>query len=163
MTDIPNASELLCDLTALADQALQEIRTTSYLLHPSMLDQLGLTAAARWYVEGFSKRCGIAANLELSSLRLSDEAELALFRILQESLTNVLRHSGSKTVDIRFEPNHENVVLSIRDHGRGVPPEQQRRLNEAGTGGGVGWSGMRERLGQMGGSLGVVISRLKRL
>ena len=153
VTDIPKANDLLCDLTALADQGLQEIRTTSYLLHPPLLDQLGFSAAAGWYVEGFSKRSGIAANLELSSHRLSDEAELALFRILQESLTNVVRHSGSKTVDIRFECNHENVVLSIRDHGRGVAPEQLRRLNEAVTGGGVGWAGMRERLGQMGGSL----------
>jgi signal transduction histidine kinase len=153
VTDIPKANNLLCDLTALADQGLQEIRTTSYLLHPPLLDHLGFTAAAGWYVEGFSKRSGIASNVELASLRLSNEAELAFFRILQESLTNVLRHSGSKTVDIRFESNHENVVLSVRDHGRGVPPERLRRLNEAGTGGGVGWSGMRERLEQMGGSL----------
>jgi signal transduction histidine kinase len=150
-----STSGVLCDIAALADQALQEIRTTSYLLHPPLLDEAGFIAAAQWYVEGFAKRSGIKARLDLAteSRRLPLEIEGALFRVLQESLTNVHRHSGSPEVSIRFQRQAKTVILEIADCGRGIPAELFSRLREGNSETGVGLAGMRERLNELNGKL----------
>jgi len=115
---VPKAGEMLSELESLSNQALQEIRVTSHLLHPPLLDEVGFSSAAQWYVEGFTKRSGVKANLELvATPRLTKDEELVFFRILQESLTNVLRHSGSPSVDIQLNSDAENAILSIRDYG----------------------------------------------
>ena len=136
---VPKTSVLLDDLNALADQGSQEIRTISYLLHPPLLDEVGFSSAAEWYVEGLAKRSGIAITIDLSKApRLSNAAELALFRVLQESLTNVLRHSGSKVAEIRVYSEDGNAFLSIRDYGKGITPEKVESINRTGAGSGVG-------------------------
>src|SRR5512132_127638 len=108
-----SATDALSELAALADQALQEIRTTSYLLHPPLLDEAGFNSAAQWYVDGFGKRSGIKVRLVLATEceRLPNTIEVALFRVLQESLTNVHRHSGASEVCIRFQHQAETVIL----------------------------------------------------
>jgi signal transduction histidine kinase len=148
-------SGVICDIAALADQALQEIRTTSYLLHPPLLDEAGFTAAAQWYVEGFAQRSGITAKLDFATEleRLPIEIETALFRVLQESLTNVHRYSGSPEVSIRFQRQAQTVILEITDCGRGIPTELLSRLHEASSESGVGLAGMRERLNDLSGKL----------
>lgn len=148
-------SDVLLEIAALADQALQEIRTTSYLLHPPLLDEAGFTSAAQWYVDGFGKRSGIKVALDLATKheRLPITIETALFRVLQESLTNVHRHSGALEVSIRFQYQAETVMLEIRDCGRGIPPELLNRLREASSETGVGLAGMRERLNELNGTL----------
>jgi signal transduction histidine kinase len=154
--DIPKAKALFKDSNQLADQALQEIRTLSHLLHPPLLDEVGFSSAAQWYVDGFGKRSGIRASLELSKIpALTKDAELVLFRVLQESLTNVLRHSGSKTVDIRLSCDAENAALSIRDSGRGIPSEKLDTFRETGAGAGVGLGGMKQGVRELGGRLSV--------
>lgn len=134
------------------DKCIAETRTISYLLHPPLLDELGLVSAVRWYVEGFSQRSGIQVKLDIPPdlKRLSDGLELVLFRVLQESLTNALRHSRSRSVDVRFEAGESDVSLSVRDYGRGLPSTLLEQLN-AGMGGGVGLNSMRERIGEIGG------------
>lgn len=155
----PEAARLFHDLTELVDQALQEIRTTSYLLHPPMLDEIGFASAARWYVDGFAKRSGLLANLTVcGDATIGKDAELVFFRVLQESLTNVLRHSGSKSVDIHFAPNHTNATLSIQDYGQGIPPEKLAEFEETGAGMGVGLAGMRQRVRELRGQLHVTSS-----
>ena len=148
-------SDVLSEIAALADQALQEIRTTSYLLHPPLLDEAGFNSAAQWYVDGFGKRSGIKVNLDLATKRerLPITIETALFRVLQESLTNVHRHSGALEVSIRFQYQAETVMLEIRDCGRGIPTELLNRLREASSETGVGLAGMRERLNELNGKL----------
>jgi len=148
-------SDVLSEIAALADQALQEIRTTSYLLHPPLLDEAGFNSAAQWYVDGFGKRSGIKVNLDLATKRerLPITIETALFRVLQESLTNVHRHSGALEVSIRFQYQAETVMLEIRDCGRGIPIELLNRLREASSETGVGLAGMRERLNELNGKL----------
>jgi PAS domain S-box-containing protein len=156
MTQISKAPGLLDDLDALAEQALQEIRTTSHLLHPPMLDEVGFSSAAQWYVDGFSKRSGVKTSLELAARpSLTKDEELVLFRVLQESLTNVLRHSGSPAVDIRFASDQNDAILSIRDYGKGIPPETLESFRETASGVGVGLGGMRQRILELGGHLRV--------
>jgi PAS domain S-box-containing protein len=156
MTQISKAPGLLNDLEALADQALQEVRTTSHLLHPPMLDEIGFSSAAQWYVDGFSKRSGIKTTLQLAVRPpLTKDEELVFFRILQESLTNVLRHSGSQSVDIRLDADEKDAILSIRDYGRGLPPETLISFRETAAGVGVGLGGMRQRVLELGGHLKV--------
>lgn len=147
---------VLAESNELLDTCLAEIRTMSYLLHPPMLDESGLAAAATWYVEGFAKRSGIQANLEISPRleRLPADTEMVLFRTLQESLTNVHRHSQSSKVDVRLEAENAHAVLLIRDYGRGFPPEQLESLR-GGSDLGVGTAGMRERVSELGGTLEV--------
>jgi two-component system NarL family sensor kinase len=148
-------ADVLCDISALADQALKEIRTTSYLLHPPMLDEVGFTAAAQWYVQGFGERSGINVTLDFARLpeRLPTEIEIALFRVLQESLTNVHRHSQSSSVGVYFLYHSQAVILEISDCGRGIPPEMLQRLGEGSAEVGVGLAGMRERLDELNGAL----------
>lgn len=148
-------SGVLCDIAALADQALQEIRTTSYLLHPPLLDEAGFTAAAQWYVEGFAQRSGIKASLDFATVfaRLPIAIETALFRVLQEALTNVHRHSGSPEVSIRFQCRPEIAILEITDRGCGIPTEFLKGLGAANSETGVGLAGMYERLNELNGKL----------
>jgi len=147
---------VLAESNQLLDTCLAEIRTISYLLHPPMLDESGLAPAAAWYVEGFSKRSGIQANLEISPRleRLPADIEMVLFRALQESLTNVHRHSRSSKVDVRLEMENGHAVLLVRDYGRGFPPGELETLH-GGSGLGVGTAGMRERVIELGGLLDV--------
>jgi two-component system NarL family sensor kinase len=146
---------VLSEIAALADQALQEIRTTSYLLHPPLLDEAGFMSAAQWYVDGFAKRSGIKVKLDLASAleRLPIAIETALFRVLQESLTNVHRHSRAPEVSICFLQQAGTVTLEIRDWGCGIPTERLNRLREASSETGVGLAGMRERLNELNGKL----------
>jgi two-component system NarL family sensor kinase len=139
----------------LLDKSLLETRTISHLLHPPLLDEAGLPSAAQWYVEGFTKRSGIQTDLDLPNnlRRLPDFIELALFRIMQEGLTNIHRHSKSDRAAIVVARFDDHVTLSIRDYGTGIPAEILERFRTNGTGVGVGLAGMRERMHQLGGTL----------
>jgi len=148
------ARKALSESLALADQCIRELRTFSYLLHPPVLDDLGLSSALAWYIEGFTKRSGIAVKLEIAADlgRLTQELELMLFRIVQESLTNIHRHSGSRTAKIRIARYANEVVLQISDQGHGIAGNLKDgvlTLERVG----VGIAGMRERVRQMGGRL----------
>jgi len=147
--------EELSEIALLADQALQEIRTTSYLLHPPMLDDAGFTSAAKWYVEGFAKRSGVKVRLDFAPEveRLPDTIGTALFRVLQESLTNVHRHSGTSEVDVRFWREAQTAILEVRDYGRGIPEELLSGWGQTVLDSGVGLAGMRERLSELKGNL----------
>jgi len=139
----------------------EEIRTLSYLLHPPLLDESGLGSAVRWYAEGFQKRSGIRLNVNISSDlgRLSTEVEMALFRVVQESLTNVHRYSGSPDAEIRIQETPDAVKLEVVDHGKGIEAGSARVKVEGIAALGVGIPGMRERLRQLGGQLEVDFGR----
>jgi signal transduction histidine kinase len=148
------SSKHLEDALALIDEAIRETRTLSHLLHPPMLDDLGFASAASWYVTGFAQRSGIDVKLELpEEQRFSELMELTLFRVLQESLTNILRHSGSKKADVRLEISGQELILTIRDYGKGIAPERLEKFIHAGAEMGVGLGGMRERVRDLGGKL----------
>ncbi len=138
----------------LVEQVTREIRTISHLLHPPLLDMAGLASAIRWYVDGFSERSKIKVELEIPADfgRLPSEIEIAVFRIVQECLTNIHRHSGSATAAIRIQQEGDQLILEVRDSGKGISAEKQRELTTS-TRGGVGFSGMRERLKLLGGKL----------
>lgn len=144
------------DAKALANDVSDQVRTISYLLHPPLLDDMGLPAALKWYVEGFSKRSGIRTRLELSRNfdRLPQDCEIAIFRIIQESLTNVHRHSASASATVRVIWTAASVEVNIEDEGRGIPAWKLRDFDR-GAAMGVGLSGMRERVSQLGGRLDV--------
>ena len=148
---------LVADTITLGNESLREIRTLSYLLHPPLLDQAGLVSALRWYVEGFIKRSGIYVDLiSLRQIgRLPPEAETALFRIVQESLTNIRRHSGSTTASVRLEKKNGEIVLQVKDEGRGLPPLESPEPDDNMQSLGVGILGMRQRMRQLGGRLEV--------
>jgi two-component sensor histidine kinase len=151
----PSTNVLASEAAALADQAIEEIRTTSYLLHPPLLDEAGFACAADWYVEGFAKRTGVDVKLDITAAeeRLPIEIEIVLFRVLQESLTNVHRHSGASEVSICLQRQREKVVLEIRDDGCGIPAERLDHLRGASAETGVGLAGMRERMHELNGKL----------
>jgi PAS domain S-box-containing protein len=138
----------------LVSQASREIRTISHLLHPPLLEIAGLAVTLRWYVDGFSERSKIKVDLEVPSDfgRLPDDTELAIFRIIQECLTNIHRHSGSATAAIRIQRMGSDLVVQVEDHGKGISQEKQRELTASGRTG-VGFGGMRERLRLLGGTL----------
>lgn len=127
----------------------------SYPLHPPLLDEAGFRCAAEWYVEGFAKRSGINVSLTLPTdrERLPITMEIALFRVLQESLTNVHRHSGASQVSVCFQRQSGTAIREIRDFGRGIPADRLARLREASAQTGVGLAGMRERLNELNGNL----------
>jgi PAS domain S-box-containing protein len=133
----------------------REIRTLSYLLHPPLLDELGLVSAVKEYAEGFSERSGIKLELDIQAGfgRLPQDAETALFRIVQETLANIQRHSGSKTAEILLRGDSRCVNLEVTDRGRGMDKKAIERGNGSGTRLGVGILGMRERMTQLGGKL----------
>ena len=151
----PGQAELLTMARQSVERSLSETRTLSYLLHPPLLDEAGLVSAVRWYVEGFAERSGIEAKLELPSDlgRLPGTVETALFRILQESLTNVHRHSGSAQVHIQLAQDKQRTTLTVRDFGRGIPAETLEASLHTGLNCGVGLAGMRERVNDLGGHL----------
>jgi PAS domain S-box-containing protein len=140
----------------------REIRTLSYLLHPPLLDELGLVSAVKEYAEGFSERSGIKLELDIQTgfARLPQEAETALFRIVQESLANIQRHSGTQTATIHLRGDSTCVNLDISDRGRGMSKNAIERGNGSGTRLGVGILGMRERMTQLGGKLEIESSSL---
>jgi signal transduction histidine kinase len=142
-------------LNSLTDGALQEIRTTSYLLHPPLLDESGIASAARWFVDGFRQRSGIQAEFEVTGHfdRPACNHELVLFRVLQESLTNVHRHSRASAASIKLGSEAGRLYLEVSDNGAGIPAEQLKLVRERGGGSGVGIAGMRERVRELGGEL----------
>ena len=142
----------LNDARHLVDRCIAETRTLSHLLHPPLLDEAGLASAAKWYVEGFGQRSGILTQLDLPEHihRLPIRMETALFRILQEALTNVHRHSGSRAVQVRIAIENGRVILAVRDFGMGFPREILQRFWKTGNVG-VGLAGIRERLKELGG------------
>lgn len=148
-------AELLSECLETVARCIVETRTMSHLLHPPLLDEAGFASAARWYVEGFSKRSKIDVRLDLPDglPRFPDAIELAFFRALQESLTNVHRYSGASAVDIKVAVDGEDVSLTVRDYGRGIPAEIIRNFRDQGSGVGIGLSGMRERMKELGGRL----------
>jgi signal transduction histidine kinase len=144
--------QLVAQTISINEEMSRELRTMSYLLHPPLLDEVGLPSALRWYAEGFSQRSGITVDLQISSEfgRLPDGMEIALFRVVQECLTNIHRHSGSATANIRLTRNRRNVQIEIRDSGNGVSPE---RRHENKVIPGVGLMGIQERMRQFGGTV----------
>jgi len=153
--DAPATRAMVSEIVQLADQAMEEIRTMSYLLHPPLLDEVGFACAAEWYIEGFAKRSGInvTADIGTSRERLPQRVETALFRVLQESLTNIHRHSGASDASVHFQHEIDRVVLVIRDFGKGIPEERLQLLHGATAETGVGLGGMRERLHELNGKL----------
>jgi CheY-like chemotaxis protein len=138
----------------LVDQASQDIRTMSHLLHPPLLDEVGLGSALQWYVGGFAERSKIAVSIDLAPAleHLSRDLELSLFRIVQECLTNIHRHSGSSTAQVHLYRVPGEVRLEVRDEGRGIPPGVQLSIS-SGSSAGVGLRGIRERVRQFGGRI----------
>jgi two-component system NarL family sensor kinase len=138
----------------LLSTCLSEVRTLSYLLHPPMMDEAGLSSAARWYLQGFGERSGIKVNFETSDdlERLPDPIEVGLFRILQEGLTNVHRHAAASETDVRLLRDAEQVILEIKDNGRGMPQSVLTRFAQTGSSAGVGLTGIHERVRELGGS-----------
>jgi signal transduction histidine kinase len=136
----------------LIDSCIKEVRTLSHLLHPPMLDEVGLLPAIRWFVTGFSQRSGVDVKLDLPATlqRFPIELEIAIFRVLQESLTNVHRHSGSPTAIVSIGVEDSQVHLKVIDHGRGIPPQALTARQEDSSIG-IGLLGMRERMRQLGG------------
>jgi signal transduction histidine kinase len=141
---------------SMVNQISSEIRTISHLLHPPLLDAAGLGSALRWYVDGFSQRSKINVDLNLPTElgRLPDEMELAIFRMVQECLTNIHRHSGGTSAVIRVGMEDHEICVEVQDSGKGIPKEKQVELRTSGRTG-VGFRGMRERLRQLGGTLDI--------
>jgi len=153
----PKARAAVNECLVLAEQISSEIRTLSYLLHPPLLDEVGLASAVQWYVDGFTRRSNIRVNLEFPPQvpRLKHELEITFFRILQEALTNVHRHSGSKVATVRFVLNHDGVTLEVQDNGRRAARTSLGPSGEAVGTLGVGIRGMQERVHQLGGQFEV--------
>jgi signal transduction histidine kinase len=153
----PTAETALAENAKLVEQISSEIRTISHLLHPPLLDEVGLASALRWYVEGFSDRSKIAVELAIAGDfgRLDSDMEIAIFRIVQECLTNVHRHSGSRSAEVHLAHEDRQVRVEIRDAGKGMPLEKQAALRFSGRMG-VGFRGMRERIAQLGGVLEIL-------
>lgn len=158
----PRARQAFSESLALAKQVSREVRTLSYLLHPPMLEEFGLTAALRGYVEGFRKRSGIHVDLDVAPAleRLSPDLELTVFRIVQESLTNIHHHAGSKRTSIRILRNTHELTVKVVDDGRGMSPGTLKAIEKSGgVALGVGIAGLRERVKQLEGQLTIQSSR----
>jgi len=151
------SEKLWSDVDELMQQCMSEVRTLSYLLHPPTMDAAGFASAARWYVEGFGERSGVKVTLETPDHlgRLPDAIELALFRVLQEGLTNVHRHSGASEAQVAIRHDAARVVLEIKDNGRGISETLLTHFHENGSGMGVGLAGIRERARELGGRMEV--------
>jgi signal transduction histidine kinase len=145
----PDGAKVLSENTRIVEEISKQVRTISYLLHPPLLDEVGIASALRCYVEGFSKRSKIDVKLEIAAniSRFSPEIEICVFRLVQECLTNVHRHSGSPDAAIRVERNEAAMSIEVEDSGRGMS------LEEGSTQLGVGLPGMQERLRRLGGRL----------
>lgn len=151
------ARKLLQECACMVEEASQEVRTISYLLHPPFLEQLGLGPALRAYAEGFAKRSGIAVQVEMTPglPRFPDDVALALFRVAQEGLGNVYRHSGSPSAWVRLSCGAAGLMLEIEDVGRGIPTPVLAALRGSGHATGVGLASLRERLDLIGGELDI--------
>jgi signal transduction histidine kinase len=151
------ADELLTNAIQLLDESIAETRTISHLLHPPLLDEVGFASAAKWYLQGFSERSGVEVKIDMPDDfgRLPKPLELGLFRILQESLTNIHRHSKSAKAEVELRPSAENVILQVKDYGKGIPQELLKAFFKNGTSFGVGLTGMRERVRELGGQLDI--------
>lgn len=150
----PDAVKAAAEAASLTDQLSREVRTLSHLLHPPLLDELGLQSALRWYTEGFADRSKIKVTVEMPPDfgRLPRDLEMHVFRIVQECLTNVHRHSASPIAIVRLNHEQERVRLEVEDAGKGIPREKQLAFKLEGRMG-VGIRGMRERVRQFGGTL----------
>jgi signal transduction histidine kinase len=148
---------LLVESSETLERCVQEVRSVSYLLHPPLLDELGLLAALRWYAAGFSERSGIEVNLNTPRQfsRLSQEFELAVFRIMQESLTNAQRHSQCTTVWVTLSEHNDRAEICITDNGIGIPEGVVERIKEGKAIEGIGLRGMYERVRELGGRLDI--------
>jgi signal transduction histidine kinase len=147
-------SKILASSVELVDEGLNQSRTISYLLHPPMLDEVGFSAAAKWLVDGFSQRSKIAVTLETPrDLKLPRELELTLFRVLQEGLTNVHRHSGSDRAEVVVAANSRCIVMTVTDHGKGIPAVVLENFRTSKSASGVGLAGMRGRVADIDGKL----------
>jgi PAS domain S-box-containing protein len=151
----PSLAEIVEDTQNLVQQLSREIRTTSYLLHPPLLDENGLSQAIHWYMQGLTERTDLEIELNIPENfgRLPADLELTIFRIVQEGLTNIHRHSGSKTATIRLSRNANSVLLKIEDHGKGISPEKLVAIRAQRTG--VGITGMRERVRHLNGAMDI--------
>jgi signal transduction histidine kinase len=151
-----DASTMLRETIALTDHAIQEVRTISHLLHPPLLEELGFLSAARWYVDEYGKRGQVKVSLLVDEPieRLPREVEIALFRVLQETLTNVYRHAAARSVDVRIFCRDGHVMLRVADDGKGIPQDILVRFR-GGAAPGIGLAGMRERLAEFGGRIRV--------
>jgi signal transduction histidine kinase/CheY-like chemotaxis protein len=156
-----DTSAEIAEIVALARKVESEIRTLSYVLHPPMLDELGLKSALGWYIDGFSKRSKIAVEMHIPQAlpRLSRDKEIAIFRVVQESLTNVLKHANSGKARIRAEVKEGNLQLDVEDAGHGFRTQSLSSPNSQKVTPGVGILGMRERLQQLGGVLDIESTR----
>ena len=150
----PEAKKTIGDSLSMIGELTKEIRTISYLLHPPLLDEIGVVLALRGFVEGFSERSSVKVAFECPDDlgRFSQDLEIAIFRIVQECLTNIHRHSGSPVATIRITRADNQVRVEVEDKGKGITPERRSAMHSAGTAG-VGVRGMRERVRQLGGSL----------
>jgi len=150
----PGAAKRLLENATMVEEASKQIRTISHLLHPPLLDEVGLASALRWYVEGFSERSKIDTTLDIPEIfaDLSKDMELSIFRVVQECLTNIHRHAGSPTAGIRITQDEASLRVEIEDAGKGIPPEKESALRSSAQTG-VGFRGMRERLRPFGGTL----------
>ena len=146
----------IAENASMVQQISSEIRTISHLLHPPLLEVAGLASALRWYVDGFSERSKIKVDLKIPDEigRLSDEMEIAIFRMVQECLTNIHRHSGSAAATIRVSKEDHRILVEVQDEGKGIPPDKRLALQTSSRTG-VGFRGMRERLRQLGGTLDI--------
>ena len=149
--------ELLKEIDQLLTDSVTETRTISHLLHPPLLDEVGIASAARWYAEGFAKRSGIeiVADIPDDLQRMARPAELVLFRVLQESLTNIHRHSRSSRAEISLNTNAKGATLRIRDYGKGISRDMLENFMRTGGNVGVGLAGMRERVREQGGQFDI--------
>ena len=153
---LANTADALNESETLVEEMTKEVRTISHLLHPPLLDEGGLASALRWYIDGFTERSKIKVDLHLSDNfgRLSRELETAVFRVVQECLTNIHRHSGSAVAKVRIVHADAGLVVEVEDRGKGIPPEKMLEMDSAGMPG-VGIRGMRERIRQLGGDLDI--------
>jgi PAS domain S-box-containing protein len=158
LRDNPSVLSIARECQSLTDQISSEIRTLSYLLHPPLLDELGLGSALHWYAQGFESRTGIRVTVDVPPdlMRLSRETEVTLFRVVQESLTNIHRYANSPTAIIRANADAEEMTLEIIDHGKGMEVSREAPETFSAERPGVGIQGMRERMRQLSGRLEIV-------
>ena len=153
----PGSEELWSEAERLMQQSISEVRTLSYLLYPPTMDAGGIASAAHWYVEGFGQRSGVKVTLDASNDlgRLPEAIELALYRVLQETLANVHRHSGASEAHVVILEDAEQAILEVKDNGHGIPEKLLKQFHATGAGMGVGLAGIRERAWELGGKLEV--------
>jgi signal transduction histidine kinase len=160
--DVPKAKRLVAEFLATAEDCARDVRELSHLLHPPLLDELGLEAALDTYVHGLAQRSGLQVTLDVDSHlgSLPKDLALALYRITQECLSNVLQHSGSKTASVQIARAGDKLILEVRDRGRGIPETTLAMLRERQAGLGFGILGMQERLEEFEGTLEIDASAL---